>query len=103
MELKFIQQQNNHNIAILKEFSYGQFTIKLTINMEGPIEIEAFDNRHDVVIKAINQEKAIVLIEGTCLSTCRRLEELVQSCKEAEELLELINNNRQRIIEEWEE
>lgn len=98
MELKYIEEKRIHNIAIIRKFLYGPFEISVTIDLDGPIEIIASDKYQEVVIKAINHEKAIVSIEGTYLSTSKQVNEFVEKCKTASELLELINNNRDKLV-----
>lgn len=100
MELKYINEKRIHDIAVVRKFLYGPFEISVTIDLDGPVEIVASDKYQEIIIKAINNEKAIMAIEGVYLSTSEQVEKFVQKCNIAAELLELINKNRDKLIKE---
>ena len=98
MELKFIKEKRIHDIAIIRKFSYGPFEMTVTIDLDGPIEIVATDKYQEIVVKAINDKKAIISIEGVYLSSTEDINDFAQRCNTAARLLELINNNRDTLI-----
>lgn len=98
MELKYIKEKRIHDIAIIRKFSYGPFEMTVTIDLDGPIEIVASDKYQEIVVKAINDEKAIVSIEGVYLSNAEQINDFAQRCNTAAGLLELINNKRDTLI-----
>lgn len=102
MELKFIKEKRIHDIAIIRKFLYGPFEMTVTIDLDGPVEIVATDKYQEIVVKAINDEKAIISIEGVYLSTYEQMNSFVKRCNAAAELLELINNNRDFLIKKEE-
>lgn len=102
MELKYISKRKIHDIAVVKKFSYGSFEVIVTIDSDGPIDIIASEKQQEIVISAVNNEKALIAIESVYLSSAADMEKFMRRCKEAKELLELMNDKRQKLIE-WEE
>lgn len=98
MDLKLIKKRKVHDIAIIKKFEYGPFEIKVTIDLNGPIDINATDRLQEIAIKAINDEKAIMSIGGVYLSNAEKIDEFIKKCNIAKELLFIINENRQELI-----
>lgn len=103
MELNYIGTKRVHDIEIVKTYEYGSFTLVLTIDMDGPILCEAFDKNREILIKAINDEKAIVTIEYACLSSKKEIEDFIENLKLAEKLMIILNTDRKRIISYEEE
>lgn len=102
MELKLIRTKHIPGVAILKTYEYGDFHVQVNIDEDGFTEIEASDMFKEIFIRSINDEPAVFSIENVYLSSKKSLNGFIEKIKNAGHLLDIINNERMRLIEKGE-
>ena len=98
MDLKLIKSKDIPGVAFLKTYEYGDFQININIDESGFAEIEASDPFREIFVKAINLEPAVLCIENICLSSRKNILKLIEKLETAEQLLKVINSNRELLI-----
>lgn len=102
MELKLIRTKDIPGVAFLKTYEYEDFHVQVNIDEDGFVEIEASDTFKEIFIRAINDEPAVFSIENVYLSSKKSLNGFIEKIKKAGYLMDIINNERMRLIEKEE-
>lgn len=100
MNLKLIKSKKIPSVVFLKTYEYRDFLININIDDSGFVEIEASDQFKEILVKAINDEPAILCVENICLSSRESILKLIERLETAEQLLEMLNENREFLIKE---